>query len=104
MAKGIRNVADADHRRFVGENIALARSAVGKRQIDWARAYPTWITSPGKLANWENGDHYPPPVFLARLCDDYGFTMDWFYRRRLAGVSAELADGLRQAVAETVAV
>lgn len=89
---------EADHRRMVGENLTLAREAVGKRRVQWTRDYHLGAAS--RLANWEAGDHYPSPWFLVRLCADYGFTMDWFYRRQLAGVSVERAADLRRAEAE----
>ena len=97
VARGSKQVVDADHRRFVGENLALVRTALGKRSVDWVRDYPTYLTSAGKLTNWENGDNYPALGFLLRLCEDYGLTMDWFYRRRLAGLSSDLVDDLRKA-------
>lgn len=92
---------EEDHRRGVGERLALAREAVGKRQVDWAREYQ--LSSPSKLANWEAGSHYPAPWFLVRLCEDYGFTMDWFYRGVRAGVSVARADDLRRAAMEELA-
>lgn len=91
----------ADHPRFVGENLALAREAVGARVSEWTRIYGLGYDS--KLSNWEAGRHYPHPWFLSRLCHDYGFTMDWFYRRVLAGVSSELAADLRRASGGTPA-
>jgi transcriptional regulator with XRE-family HTH domain len=88
--------SEQDLRDFVGENIALARTALGKRQVDWVREYPQFLTSRGKLANYENGDRFPSPLFLVQLCKDYGLSMDWFYRRDAAGVSERLAQLLRK--------
>ena len=103
MAKGTRAPERADHKRLVGESLMLARTALHKRPVDFVRMYPTWLTSQSKLSNWEVGDNYPNIHFLIRLCDDHGFTMDWFYRQKLAGVSDGLADDLRAAEAEIAA-
>jgi hypothetical protein len=100
MARGSKQVIDADHRRFVGENLALVRTALGKRSADWVKDYPTYITSAGKLTNWEVGDNYPALGFLLKLCEDYGLTTDWFYRGRLAGLSSDWVDDLRKAAQE----
>lgn len=79
-------------KRQIGENLALAREAVGASQADWVRQYHL---NPAKISEWERGKYYPDPAFLVRLCDDYGFTMDWFYRRLKAGVSSARAADLR---------
>lgn len=83
----------------VGRNLALAREALGRTQSQLAREYADFGITPPKLNQWEAGLHYPDPFFLAQLCDDYGFTMDWFYRGLKAGVSVERAADLRQAEA-----
>lgn len=92
-------ISEAEHKRFVGENLTRAREAVDKTPTEWVRRYPTYLTSQSKLTNWENGDYYPSPLFLKKLCEDYGLTMDWFYRRVLSGVSASVADDLLRAEA-----
>ena len=97
-SKAMKRLDESDHRRQVGERLVLAREAVGKRQVDWAREYG--LPTHSKLANWEAGTHYPSPWFLAQVCEDYGFTMDWFYRGVRAGVSAARADDLRRAMTE----
>lgn len=97
MDKAKQKMIENDHKRFVGENLRLAREAVNQKPSAWTKKYPTFLTTQSKLDNYESGRHYPPPLFLKRLCDDYGFTMDWFYRRVAAGASALVVDGLRQA-------
>jgi transcriptional regulator with XRE-family HTH domain len=87
---------EQDLKQQIGENLVLAREALGQRQVDWVRRYPEFLTSRGKLANWENGDRFPAPLFLLQLCRDYGLSMDWFYRRDPAGVSERLAQILRK--------
>lgn len=91
---------EEDHRVFVGSNLAVARTALGCSQAKWERDYGFSQT---RQSNWEGGKHYPNPWFLYRICADYGLTMDWFYRGVLAGVSAERADDLRRARAESEA-
>ncbi len=98
MQPALRRMREAEHRRMVGGNLALAREAVGKRQVDWVREYG--LRSSGRLGNWEAGEHYPNPLFLVQLCEDYGFTMDYFYRGQLAGVSVARAADLRRVEAE----
>lgn len=89
---------EADHRVFVGRNLALARTALGKRQTEWRTQYR--LGSASKLSSWESGKNYPNPWFLLQLCNDYGFTMDWFFRGVRAGVPGGLADDLRRVEAE----
>jgi transcriptional regulator with XRE-family HTH domain len=67
----------SQHKVLVGHQLMLAREAVGLTQAKMARAYGM---SPNKLNQWEHGLYYPEPLFLKSLCDDYGFTTDWFYR------------------------
>lgn len=99
MDRAIERMKKADHKAFVGANLALARTAIGASLTAWTRRYGLG-NGPARLSQWEKGLYYPDPWFLKQLCDDYGFTMDWFYRGIRAGVSAELADGLRQAEAD----
>jgi transcriptional regulator with XRE-family HTH domain len=101
MAKASRSTPAASTlKRGVGERLALAREALGWTGAEMAREYAeAGITGP-KLSEWESGKYYPDPYFLLLLCDDHGFTMDWFYRGVRAGVSVERAADLRRAAKE----
>lgn len=84
------------HKRQVAENLAAVIEAVGKG--------PTYVAkeigvSTSKLGNWTRGDNYPDPYSMVRLCDRFGVSMDWIYRRRLFGLDHSLAAGLRAAEA-----
>ena len=52
-----------------------------------------------RLNQWERGLYYPDPWFLKNVADDWGFTMDYFYRGARGGVSDERAADLRRAAA-----
>lgn len=98
MAKTTRDRIDASrHKEFVGSQLALARTALGFSQAALARRYGM---KGNKLNQWERGLYYPEPWFMKQFCDDYGFTLDWFYRGLKAGVSSERADDLRRVEAE----
>jgi DNA-binding transcriptional regulator YiaG len=90
----------ANHKEFVGQNLVDARKAVGLKQAQLARKLGI---TPNKLNQWEAGLYYPDPWLLKQLCEDYGFTMDWFYRRIRAGVSSERVDDLRRVEEEAEA-
>ena len=92
---------EADHKVFVGGNLRLAREALGKSPSQLTKEYG--LRNQSKLHNWETGVNYPNLWFLIKLCDDYGFTLDWFLRRRRVGVSAELAENLKRAEAGMLA-
>jgi DNA-binding transcriptional regulator YiaG len=77
------------HKRFVGNNLRLAIEAVETSQAAFARRMG--LSSTTKLGNWLRGDNYPDPAFLARVCEEYGLTMDWFYRAQKAGVASGVA-------------
>lgn len=99
MAKSVQDrVVASSHKEFVGDQLRLAREALGLSQAALARQYG--MKASNKLNQWERGLYYPEPWFMKRLCDDYGFTMDWFYRGMKAGVSAERAADLRRVEGE----
>jgi hypothetical protein len=85
---------DAEHRRMVGRQLEIAMRALGKRAVELEREYGMQSS---RSANWRAGLSYPPPLFLARLCQDTGLTMDFFYRDVTAGVAAALVEPLRRA-------
>ena len=94
MAKTARARLNAsNHKEFVGTQLAIARTSLGFSQAALARKYDM---KPNKLNQWERGLYYPEPWFMKQFCDDFGFTMDWFFRGMKAGVSAERADDLRR--------
>jgi DNA-binding transcriptional regulator YiaG len=80
------------HKVFVGNNLRLAIEALGLSQAEFARR--TQI-SPNKLHNYLRGANYPEPYWLTKVCDDFGLTVDWFYRGIRAGVAAGVAANLR---------
>jgi hypothetical protein len=96
--KLFNGLTEADHKRFVGSHLRMAREAIGVSAAAWVREYQ--LVSAGKLTNWEKGANYPNAWFLTKLCVNHGFTMDWFYRGVPAGVSFELAGYLRAATEE----
>jgi DNA-binding transcriptional regulator YiaG len=91
----------ATHKEFVGENLVTARLALRRSQAALARELKI---APNKLNQWEKGLYYPDPWLLKQLCEDHGFTMDWFYRRLRASVSAELAADLKRVMEGAEAV
>lgn len=91
-------IATATYKEFVGQNLIDARKSLGWKQAKLARELGI---ATNKLNQWEKGLYYPDPWLIKKFCEDYGFTMDWFYRRIRAGVSAERVDGLKR-VAEEV--
>lgn len=82
------------HKEFVGRQLMLAREALGMTHAALAREYG--MKASNRLNQWEAGHYYPDPWFLKQLCDDKGFTMDWFYRGLKAGVSDARAADLRR--------
>jgi hypothetical protein len=82
------------HKTFVGNNLRIAIDALGLSQAEFCRR--TGI-APNKLSNYLRGDNYPDPMWLVRVCDEFGLTTDWFYRGARAGVAAGVAAYLRAA-------
>jgi transcriptional regulator with XRE-family HTH domain len=93
-------ITSSAHKEFVGQNLADARKALRKTQAKMAEEMGL---AQNKLSQWESGLFYPDPWKLKQLCEDHGFTMDWFYRRIRSGVSVERADDLRRVEAEGAA-
>jgi len=87
-------MAQTPHKRAVGDRLRITIEAVAPSQAAFARVMDV---SPTKLGNWLRGDNYPEPLFLIRVCNEFGVTMDWFYRGSRAGVAASVAASLRQA-------
>ena len=93
-AGSISAMAATPHKTFVGNNLRLAIDALGLSQAEFCRR--TGI-APNKLSNYLRGDNYPDPIWLVRVCDEFGLTTDWFYRGARAGVAAGVAAYLRAA-------
>lgn len=90
----ISAMAPTPHKTFVGNNLRVAIDALGISQAEFCRR--TGI-APNKLSNYLRGDNYPDPIWLVRVCDEFGLTTDWFYRGARAGVAAGVAANLRVA-------
>jgi hypothetical protein len=96
MPNALQQMVESDLRQLIGSHIVLVRTALGKRQMDWVRQYPEHMSSAGMLANWETGRSLVNPLFLIRLCEDHGLSMDWFYRGHISNVSESMARLLRE--------
>ena len=85
------------HRRRVGHQLRIAREALGKKGKDWMAEYGILESN---QSNMMDGLSYPPPLFLAVLCDDTGLTLDFFNRGVMAGVAQGLTEPLRRVRSE----
>jgi transcriptional regulator with XRE-family HTH domain len=56
--------------------------------------------SPNRLNQWEAGSHYPAPLLLLRLCEQYYLSMDYFYHGKKGAVSSDMAALLQRAEKE----
>lgn len=88
------------HKVQVGNNLRLAIEAVEPSQAAFCRR--TGIST-NKLHNYLRGENYPEPQWLARVCDEYGLTMDWFYRGVRAGLASSVAESLQTVAAASPA-
>lgn len=61
-------------------------------QAKWARDHDK---TPQNVNNWLAGRSYPHVELMISLCEDEGFTLDWLYRGKIAGVSVSWAEYLR---------
>lgn len=86
------NIAEQVLREEVGRRIQLLRTGLGKRSVDWMLEYPEFVTTKGKLSQWENGINLPPILFVMRLCRQYNLSLDFFYFGRGAAAIPKLAD------------
>lgn len=91
-AGSISAMPPTPHKTFVGNNLRIAIDALGLSQAEFCRR--TGI-APNKLSNYLRGDNYPDPIWLVRVCDEFGLTTDWFYRGARAGVAAGVPAYLR---------
>ena len=82
------------HKQHVAENLSSVIEASGLSQSKFARRIGV---TPSKLGNWLRGENYPDPVAMIRVCEAFGVSMDWLYRRKIFGIDASVADCLRAA-------
>ena len=97
MKSGERRVWDVQHKEHVGRRLLVARQALGKSRTDWQKLYGLY---PSLISQWESGTAYPDIKFLICLCEDYGLTLDYFYRGSRAGVASSLSTAVEAGGAE----
>jgi transcriptional regulator with XRE-family HTH domain len=90
-----RPMTPALHKRQVGENLRMAREALGLSQAALASRFG--LGDDSKVSNWERGLNYPDPYFIWRLWSEEGITADWIFLRQPQRVPAELVGSLREA-------
>ncbi len=94
-ARQSRPMDAALHKRRVGENLKMAREALGLSQPQLATRFS--LGDDSKVSNWERGLNYPDPFFIWRLWQEERITADWVYLRQTRGLPSDLADSLREA-------
>jgi transcriptional regulator with XRE-family HTH domain len=95
-----------NHREAVGRRLMVMRQGLGITRNEWLKRYKLGAS---RYSMWESGLVYPDIKFLMQVCQDYGWTMDYFYRGSLAGVAfsraqAELAEAAERSEATTAEV
>lgn len=71
--------------------LRLAREAKGLKAKDICERLKI---SASKYSNWETAQARPQLEAGIRLCDEFGFTLDWLYRGIKAGLPNDLAAGI----------
>lgn len=71
----------------VGLRLRAAREALGKNQTQLADAINA---AKNTYSQWESGDRLANLVAMAKLCNDYGITLDWIYRGVASGLPQDL--------------
>lgn len=91
---GISSEEEHKARRLaIGHRLRVARAALGLRQADLMERYGVRMSN---TSNWETGRSYMDPLIMLKLCEDYGLTMDYFWRGLLSGVRADVANEIRR--------
>lgn len=67
----------ADLLEDLAARLLAARQEIDRNRTRFARRYGVAHTL---WAKWERGENYPDPYVMARMCADYGLTMDFLYR------------------------
>jgi transcriptional regulator with XRE-family HTH domain len=70
----------------VGERLRWARELLDENRTRFSARYDVDHTL---WSRWEKGLHYPDPAKMVALCDEFGLTMDYFYRGILAHMPNE---------------
>ncbi len=84
----------SQHKAEVGANLRVAIQVThGGNASAFGREFGL---TPHKVGNWLRGDNYPDMMVLIRYCDEYGLTLDWFFRGKASGVASDVAVVLKQ--------
>lgn len=71
----------------IGARLLWLRKAFSEdTQKAWAERHGF---NPTQLNNWEKGNRRIPVDAAERLCDLYGLTLDFVYRGKVSGLSAD---------------
>ena len=87
-------ISISEHRCEVGQNIMLAREALGLQPKQFGE--PVGLKS-SALWNIETGKAYPSVYMIAKLCEEYGFTADYFLFGRRSSLPDSLLKKIRAA-------
>lgn len=93
-------MAATEHKRAIGRRLRLARETQNPGLRSFCRTHGL---DPTKVNHWEMGKHYPDPIYILMLWDNYGITADWVYLGRINGLPYELGVNLRLAEEKALA-
>lgn len=94
MTLGAMERTPKEHREAVGRHIMMVREALGMGPTAFCR--PIGIKPPA-LWNIETGAAYPSLYTLARICEEYGYSADYFLFGRRGTLPRDLADKIYEA-------
>jgi transcriptional regulator with XRE-family HTH domain len=78
---------------IVAKRLKLTREALGyANQKDF---YAPLRIGPSAYSMWESGRQFPSIVNAARLCQEYGLTLDWLFRGDLSTLPHKTAIAIR---------
>lgn len=88
-SSGMNTMTPDRYRKFVGENLKLARVALGMSQAEMAARYE--LGDKSRLSHWERGVHEPDIWFIFRLFRDQRVDPNWIYLGDKAALPHSLA-------------
>lgn len=90
----LMHMTKEQYRRFVGQNLRLAREALGMTQAEVCSLYG--LKDKSKLSHWERGVHEPDILFIFQLHQTQRIDPNWIYLGDRSALPHSLAVSLAE--------